>query len=161
MVPREYARNPAVFGTGVQVEFQLPAGGCPHEMARAELLHDLFGALGRLDGLPSGAEIGRRHGFSRSTWSAASAGKRWPPATMVLAVVLLLHAGDYLSLSDTFRQRLAYPHGTSKVKIERTSVGVARLRAGLAARFIFHPRAESRHDGRTDERVRSNGSSVP
>jgi hypothetical protein len=97
MVPREYARNPAVFGTGVPVEFELPVGGCPHEMARAELLHDLFGTLDRLEGLPSGAEIGRRHGFSRSTWSAAKAGKRWPPATMVLAVMLLLRAGDLSS----------------------------------------------------------------
>jgi hypothetical protein len=97
MVPRDYARNPAVFGTGVHVEFELPAGGCAYEMARAELLHDLFGALARLDGLPSGAEIGRRHGFSRSTWSAAKAGKRWPPATMVLAVMLILRGGDRAS----------------------------------------------------------------
>lgn len=57
---------------------------------RAQLLHRVFSAVVLKNPRPSGAQLGRTYGFSRSLWSECKAGRQWVPATVLEAAVLCL-----------------------------------------------------------------------
>jgi hypothetical protein len=53
----------------------------------AKMLHICLCTLRATPGAPSGAELGRRFGFSRQTWSSITRGYRWPGHTVLVAIL--------------------------------------------------------------------------
>lgn len=97
LVPSRYLTSPACFGEPLAVTFRAPDGGSLVECELARFIHYVFAALRARSSAPSGAQIGRRFGFSRATWSAVSRGKRWPSLTVLIAALIVLRETDALA----------------------------------------------------------------
>lgn len=97
LTPRDYAVEPHLFGERYDVTFRTPPDGDAVSRRIAEFFHRLVVAS-RHHRLPSGAEIGRRFGFSRQTWSNVTRGHRWPSHTVLIALLVVLE--DAISQPD-------------------------------------------------------------
>ena len=85
--PWDYVRGgPHLFGRDPRTRFAVPPDGDEASALIAALQHQLV-ARWRTTHRPSGAELGRRWGFSRQTWSRTMLGERW--SGELLLVVLL------------------------------------------------------------------------
>lgn len=94
LTPRDYLVHPDQFGENPHAEFHDPPGGDPASRAAAEVFHTCLCAYRAATRPPSGAELGRRFGFSRQTWSDVTRGRRWPGHTVVVAVLAGLRDAD-------------------------------------------------------------------
>lgn len=84
--PRDYATDPYGFGERNQV-FATPVGGDDISRTIAELIHEVVRATRAQPAFASGAELGRRFGFSRQTWSRVIHGYQWPGHTVMSAML--------------------------------------------------------------------------
>ena len=85
--PRDYADNPYAFGADPQVRFRVPTGGDHRSAQIAKTYHDFIVAYRASDQTLSGAELGRRFGFSGATWSRSLTGQRWPCRAVTAALL--------------------------------------------------------------------------
>ena len=90
LTPRDYLTHPHQFGLDPTTAFVLPAGGDQQSMEIARVIHLCIVAWRRIDPRPSGADLGRRYGFSRQTWSLITQGRRWPGHTVLVATIAAL-----------------------------------------------------------------------
>ena len=77
--------GPQRFGS-TAARFAVPPGGDVRSMRLAAIQHELVLAW-RANGGPSGAELARRWGFSRQTWSRTVLGQRWAGAVGLAALL--------------------------------------------------------------------------
>lgn len=85
--PRDYLTNPYQFGIDPTATFVVPPGGDAESLEVARVIHRCLIAWRRCEPHLSGAELGRRFGFSRQTWSTITQGRRWPGHTVLAAAV--------------------------------------------------------------------------
>ena len=90
LAPRDYLANPYLFGIDLRAEFVLPPDGDTESLEIARVVHQCFVAWRRNEHHVSGAELGRRFGFSRQTWSTIVQGRRWPGHTVLAAAIAAL-----------------------------------------------------------------------
>jgi len=90
LTPRDYLANPYQFGLDARAEFILPPGGDNESLEIARVVHHCLVAWRRTEHHISGAELGRRFGFSRQSWSTIAQGRRWPGHTVLAAAIAAL-----------------------------------------------------------------------
>lgn len=71
-----------------------PPGGDRTSAAVAQLQHELVVAWRAQERRPSGAELGRRFGFSKQTWSRTVLGQRWVGETLMTAFIYALRSRE-------------------------------------------------------------------
>lgn len=86
LLPRDYATDPYRYGRDPDIGFLVPPGGDVISAIVARTEHDLIVAWRRCDG-PSGAELSRRYGFSKQTWSRTILGQRWAGELVLVALL--------------------------------------------------------------------------
>ena len=87
LTPCEYLTDPHGFGRDPKAVFILPNGGDKTSLEVSRMLHWCFLAWRKSPQPPTGAELARRFGFSRQTWSATMLGQRWPGHTVMAAAL--------------------------------------------------------------------------
>lgn len=90
LTPRDYLREPALFGITSGAEFHRPDNGDDISLQLAITLHRCVVAWRAHPHRSTGAELARGFGFSKQTWSDVTAGRRWPGHTVVLALIAQL-----------------------------------------------------------------------
>jgi hypothetical protein len=91
LAPRDYLTDPHRFGLDPTASFIVPDGGDQQSMEIARVIHLCVVAWRRVEHRPSGADLGRRYGFSRQTWSLITQGRRWPGHTVLAATIAALN----------------------------------------------------------------------
>lgn len=77
LLPHDYVQGgPHRFGRDAHARFVIPPDGDEASALIAALQHHLA-VRWRATHRPTGAELGRRWGFSRQTWSRTVLGQRW------------------------------------------------------------------------------------
>lgn len=92
LLPRDYLDPPEAFGLRHPVRWVVPAAGDGTSQLVARVEHHLVIAWRSRPHRPSGAEMGRRFGFSRQTWSRTLLGERWMGETVMAAMLSVLLA---------------------------------------------------------------------
>ena len=90
LAPRDYLQHPEQFGHVVRAVFTIPDGGDVQSRELAEVLHHLVIEWRTTSQHAFGAQVAARFGFSKQTWSATTAGRRWPGHTVILALLATL-----------------------------------------------------------------------
>ncbi len=88
--PRDYLVNPFLFGIDPQAEMVHPPNGDTESFEIARVLHRCFAARQHSSQHISGAELGRRFGFSKQSWSTIAQGHRWPGHTVLAGLLAAL-----------------------------------------------------------------------
>lgn len=87
LLPRDYIQGgPHRFGHDPDARFTIPPGGDEASARIAALQHRLV-VQWRATNRPTGAELGRRWGFSRQTWSRTVLGQRWSGELLLVALL--------------------------------------------------------------------------
>ena len=87
LLPRDYVEGgPHRFGHDPDARFIIPPGGDEASARIAALQHHLA-VQWRATNKPSGAELGRRWGFSRQTWSRTVLGHRFSGELLLVALL--------------------------------------------------------------------------
>lgn len=94
LLPRDYLDPPEAFGLRRPDRWLVPPGGDRSSQKVARIEHHLVIAWRARHRPPSGAEMGRRFGFSRQTWSRSLLGERWMGETVMAAVLSILLTPD-------------------------------------------------------------------
>ena len=109
--PRDYAENPHAFGTDPRVRFDVPEGGDARSAQIAKTFHDLIVTYRACDQKLSGAELGRRFGFSAATWSRSTTGQRWPCNAVTAALFETLRRRPQPPAPQRPARTTRLPHG--------------------------------------------------
>jgi hypothetical protein len=88
LLPRDYAREPHRFGVDATLTFHVPPGGDVPSAQIARTQHDLVVDYRALPRRPSGAELGRRLGFSASMFSRCVTGRTWICQAVTTALLI-------------------------------------------------------------------------